>query len=123
MRSESNLLNVVSSGGLRYRWAGGINPAPADFAVNTATVTFDGVVAGSEIRIYRFDGVALAGVETCDADHLLTWETYAIGSAYNDVRVVIANTAYRLLEFQYTAVSGTTSIPIQMEADRWYSNP
>ena len=84
----------------------------------STTVTFVGVNAGSEIRVYDNAATELAGVETCDADHELTW-TIPTG----DVRIVIVNTAYKIKEFDYTPIAGTQSLPVQQELDHWYSNP
>lgn len=91
--------------------------------VGLATVTFDGVHAGSEIRVYLPDGTGAAGVEDCSANHILSWGVYASGSANNTARVVIVHPAYKIKEFNYTASIGASSIPVQQEADKWYSNP
>lgn len=91
--------------------------------IGTATVTFSGVNAGSEIRVYLPDGTETAGVETCDANHMLTWSVYAPGSSNNTVTIRIVNTAYKIKEFSYTSVAGTQSLPVQQEADKWYVNP
>jgi len=91
--------------------------------IGTTTVTFSGVNAGSEIRVYLPDGTEVAGVESCDANHTLTWPVYAGGSPNNTVRVVVVNTAYKIKEFEYTVTLGNQSLPIQQEADKWYSNP
>lgn len=90
--------------------------------VGTATVTFAGVNAGSEIRVYLPDGTETAGVETCDANHVLTWSVYASGSANNTVTIRIVNTAYKIKEFSYTGSEGAQTLPVQQELDKWYSN-
>lgn len=92
-------------------------------SVNTTTVTFDGVIAGSEIRVYDASLNELAGIESCAANQQLTWPVYASGSPNNNVEIKIYNTGYRLKKFPYTSRSGDQSIPVQMERDRWYSNP
>lgn len=91
--------------------------------IGTTTVTFDGVVAGSEIRVYDPDLNELAGVESCTANHVLTWPVYAAGSPNNNVQIKIINTAYRIKDFPYTSKVGSQSIPVQMEPDKWFSNP
>ncbi|MBK7002117.1 MAG: hypothetical protein IPH35_19795 [Rhodoferax sp.] len=91
--------------------------------IGTTTVTFAGVNAGSEIRVYLPDGTETAGVESCDANHVLTWSVYASGSSNNTVTIRIVNTAYKIKEFSYTSVAGTQSLPVQQEADKWYVNP
>lgn len=91
--------------------------------VGITTVTFDGVVAGSEIRVYDPDLNELAGVESCTANHVLTWPVYAAGSSNNNVQIKIINTAYRIKDFPYTSKVGNQSIPVQMEPDKWFSNP
>lgn len=84
----------------------------------STTVTFVGVNAGSEIRVYDSGGTELAGVESCSADPELTWTVPA-----GDVTIRIVNTAYKIKEFNYTSAAGTQSLPVQQELDHWYSNP
>lgn len=99
----------------------GICSLPTD-PIGTTTVTFTGVNAGSEIRVYRADGVELAGVESCVDNQQLTWAVYAPGA--NSVnRIVVIGIGYKIKEFEYTPSVGMASIPMQQEADKWYSNP
>lgn len=91
--------------------------------IGSTTVTFDGVNAGSEIRVQLPDLSEAAGVETCDDNHVLTWSVYASGSANNTVRIVIVHPDYKIKEFSYTSRVGAQSIPVQQEPDKWYSNP
>lgn len=99
-----------------------INRMPND-PVGMATVTFDGVLAGCEIRIYDPDLNEVAGIESCADNQLLVWPVYASGSPRNNLRVKIINVAYRIKDFPYQARVGEQSIPVQMEPDSWYSNP
>jgi hypothetical protein len=98
-----------------------VTALPTD-PIGTATVTFSGVNANSEIRVYRADGVESAGVELCDANHALTWSVYAPG-ANSIFRVVVVHPDYKIKEFTYTPTVGAQNLPIQQEADKWYSNP
>lgn len=91
--------------------------------VGSAAVTFQGVQAGTEIRVYLPDGTEAAGVEDCTADPVLTWPVYAAGSPNNSVTIRIIHTAYKIKEFAYTSTVGNVSIPVQQESDRWYKNP
>ena len=100
----------------------GVCRLPTD-PIGTTTVTFDGVHAGSEIRIQLPDLSEAAGVESCDDNHVLTWSVYASGSANNTVRIVIVHPDYKIKEFSYTSRVGAQSIPVQQEPDKWYSNP
>ena len=95
----------------------------ASDAIGTTTVTFSGVNAGSEIRVYLPDATEAAGIETCAANQVLSWSVYAPGSPNNTVRIVIIHPSYKIKEFTYTAQAGNQSIPVQQEADKWYSNP
>lgn len=99
-----------------------VSRLPTD-PIGATTVTFSGVNAGSEIRVYLPDGTEAAGVETCDANHVLTWQVYAPGSANNAVTVRIVANAWKIKEFNYTSAVGNVSLPVQQEADKWYSNP
>jgi hypothetical protein len=92
-----------------------------DDPAGSTTVTFAGVNAGSEIRVYRADGVESAGIETCAANQALTWSVYAPGP--NSVfRIVVVHPSYKIKEFTYTPSVGNQSLPIQQEADKWYRN-
>ena len=81
-------------------------------------MTFSGVHARSEIRVYDASGNELAGVESCTTNPALTWAL-----STGDVRVVVVHLAYKIKDFQYTPVAGAVSLPVQQEADSWYSNP
>lgn len=91
--------------------------------IGSTTVTFSGVRAGTEIRVYLPDGTELTGTESCDVNHVLTWQVYAAGSANNTVTIRIVNTAYKIKEFDYTSTVGAVSLPVQQELDKWYSDP
>lgn len=91
--------------------------------VGTTTVTFDGINAGSEIRVYLPDGTEAAGIESCAADQVLSWSVYAPGSPNNTVTVRIVHPTYKIKEFDYTVSAGAVSLPVQQEIDKWYSNP
>ncbi|MFN4325229.1 MAG: hypothetical protein ACK4FP_05015 [Azonexus sp.] len=94
-----------------------------DDPIGSATVTFAGVNAGSEIRVYLSDMTEVAGVESGAADQSLSWDVYAPGSPNNTVRIVIIHPSYKIKEFTYTATAGSQNIPVQQEPDKWYSNP
>ena len=121
MRSPAKTLSHSWRGARLSPWVGASNPLPADMELGTTTVLFDGVNAGSEIRVYSQAGVELAGVETCSADPVLTWNVYA--PAYNSARIVIIHPDYKIKEFTYASVVGTQSLPVQQERDKWYKNP
>ena len=111
-------LRSVSPAGHQY----GIQRLPTD-PIGTTTVTFSGVAAGSEIRVYLSDTTEVAGVESGTADQSLSWDVYAPGSPNNTVRIVIIHPSYKIKEFTYTAAAGSQNIPVQQEPDKWYSNP
>ena len=94
-----------------------------DDPVGTAAVTFSGVVAGSEIHVYLPDGTEVAGVESCDANHTLSWPVYPIGSPNNTVSVTIIKRGLRWQKFPYTSVVGNTVIPLFPLPDLGYNNP
>lgn len=95
---------------------------PSD-AIGTTTVTFAGVNAGSEIRVYLSDMTELAGIESCATDQVMSWSVYSSGNPNNTVRIVIIHPSYRIKEFTYLSQTGNQSIPVQQEPDKWYSNP
>lgn len=83
----------------------------------STTVTFDGVPASTEIRVYDGSANELAGVESSSANPQLTWNL--TGAA---VRIVIIHLDYGIKEFTYTPVAGAVTLPVQMDNDPWYSN-
>ena len=95
---------------------------PVD-SIGNADISFAGVNADSEIRMYLADGTEQAGIENCSEDHLLVCPAYAVGSANNTVRVVIVHPLYKIKEFTYMVSVGAQTLPVQQEPDKWYSNP
>lgn len=97
--------------------------------IGTTTVTFDGVVAGSEIRVYLPDGpggaagTEVAGLDSCAAQQQLTWPVYASGSPNNTVWVHIIKRGLRWMKFPYVSKLGAQSIPIFQNTDLGYNNP
>lgn len=111
--------------GRQYSAAGGFLSAArlATDAIGTATVTFSGVVANSEIRVYDSTGSELAGIENCGANQVLAWSVYSPGNPNNDVTIRIVKLDKKIKDFPYTSAIGAQAIPIQQEPDPWYSNP
>lgn len=101
---------------------------PSD-AIGTTTVTFAGVNAGSEIRVYLSDGpdgsagTEVAGLDSCVANQQLTWDVYSAGSPNNNVWIHILKRGLRWMKFSYTSKVGAQSIPIFQNADLGYNNP
>lgn len=95
---------------------------PTDPIGNT-TVTFSGVQAGTEIRVYLPDGTEAAGVEECTVDPVLTWPVYAAGSPNNTVFITLLKRGYRWQRFNYHSIVGSQTLPIFQIADLGYSNP
>lgn len=101
-----------------YEFDKGFGPHPA-----TTTITFDGVPAGTEIRIYDQLGAAaveLAGVESSAANPSLTVTYTGPGQV---VWVTVASLTRKLQQFQLTVPAEDTTVPMQMSLDPWYSNP
>ena len=97
--------------------------------IGTTTVTFDGVVSGSEIRVYLPDGPSgsagteVAGLDSCISQQQLIWPVYAAGSPNNTVWVHIIKRGLRWMKFPYVSKLGTQSIPIFQNTDLGYNNP
>jgi hypothetical protein len=99
----------------------GVFRLPTD-PLKYVTLTFDGVNANSEIRIYRnSDNSETAGVELCDANHVFAGVPYYGTGQVCTVRIV--HPEYKIKEFTYTIPGVDQTIPVQQELDRWYSNP
>lgn len=89
--------------------------------IGIVNLTFDGVDADSEIRIYRnLTGEELAGIESCVANQILTVNYYGPGQT-SIIRII--HTVYGILEIPYTIPNVNQIIPIQQRKDRWYNNP
>lgn len=101
-----------------YEYDKGYGPHPA-----TRTLTFDGVPAGTEIRITDVLGAAaveLAGVESSAANPSLTINYTGSGQS---VWITIISLTGMLQQFLYSVPAVDTTIPMQMGTDRWYYNP
>ena len=90
--------------------------------IGVTNVTFYGVIAGSEIRVF-VGTTEVAGIESCSDDHVLSWSVYATGNPNNNVRILIMSEIYSIIELYLTSSVGSQSIPIQQEVDPWFSNP
>lgn len=99
-----------------------VAPLPTD-PIGQITVTFLGVKADSEVRIYYSNGGEAAGIESCAENPVLTWSVFSPGSPKNNVIIRIINFAYKIEEFNYTSAVGSTIIPIQHRPDPWAYNP
>ena len=96
-----------------YEFDHGYGPHPA-----TLDLTLTGVIAGSEVRIYAIsNGAELAGTESCVSSPTFTF------TANVEVRILVISTSYRLIDFVYSAGSGTASIPMEMSEDPWFKDP
>jgi hypothetical protein len=99
----------------------GVFRLPTD-PLKYVNLTFDGVNANSEIRIYRnSDNSETAGVELCDANHVFSGVPYYGTGQVCTVRIVHPD--YKIKDFTYTIPGVDQTIPVQQELDRWYSNP
>ena len=92
-------------------------------AIGITTITFSGVAAGCEIRVFLLNGTEIAGIESCAANQALSWDVYATGSSNNNVRILIVNIAYEIIDLLYTSSIGNASIPIEMREDPWFKDP
>lgn len=92
----------------------GYGPRPA-----SATVTFSGISAGSEIHVYDSEGNEVAGTEACSIDQVLTWSV----PANPLVSITIIKRGLRWQKFPYVSTVGSSSIPIFPQPDLGYNNP
>jgi len=91
--------------------------------IGSTSVTFDGVIEGSEIHVYLPDGTELTGVESCNTNHTLSWPVYAAGSPNNTVLITIIKRGLRWQKFPYVSKVGEQTIPIFPQPDLGYNNP
>lgn len=92
-------------------------------AVGTVNVSFSGVKAGSEIKLFDQVGELLAGVESAAGTPAFVLSRFSDGSPNNDVRVLIISLSYEVLDFVITLTSANTNIPVFQRKDRNYRNP
>ena len=101
-----------------YEFDNGYGPHPASYALELT-----GIPAGSEVRCYTgskgASAVEIGGIETSTGTSFLFSHSSAGVAGF--VHVIHPN--YAIQEFDYTYQAANTSIPVQMQVDRWYSNP
>ncbi len=98
-----------------------VQALPTD-PIGTTTVTFSGIQADTEIRVYLPDGAELTGIEECAANQVLSWNVYAPG-ANSTMYITLLKRGYRWQRFNYTPVVGAQTLPIFQITDLGYSNP
>jgi len=87
---------------------------------NTVTYTLTGLVAGTEVRIFRTsDGVELNGVESSGTtfDHVYNF----VGNTA--VRIIVQQVGYRWQQLNDTMTAVSRTRPVLMEEDFNYANP
>jgi hypothetical protein len=97
-----------------YEYDHGYGPRPA-----STTVTFSGVVPGSEIHVYDDTETELTGVESCSANHQLTWNI----PPNPTVSVTLIKRGIRPQKFPYLSSVGDKTIPLFPQPDLGYNNP
>ncbi len=97
-------------------------PLPTD-PVGTVSVSFSGVKVGSEIKLFNADKALLDGTESSGVLPAFTMQRYAPGSQYNNVRILIMNLGYEVIDIPYELPSVNTTIPVFQRIDRNYRNP
>lgn len=90
--------------------------------IGSTTVTFQGVLDGTEIHVYLHDGTELTGVESSTVNPVLTWPVYAPG-ANSTVYITLIKRGYRWQRFDYTSRIGLQTIQIFPLPDLGYNNP
>jgi hypothetical protein len=125
--SPSAAIYHHSGGHLIVNVQGGDSPTVFNIVGSTSEVnnpvilTLTNLVSGSEVRIYTAGTqTELSGVEDSALSHQYPY-TYA-ASTYVDMVIHHVDYVYIRLE-NYLLLDTSTSIPIQQQSDRWYSNP
>lgn len=92
--------------------------ATVNFIVDQKTFTLTGIVAGSEVGIYK----------TSDMTELYHTESSTGTDSYSytytsdiPIYIMIVNNSYEHLKISTTLTSSSTSIPVQQRLDRWYT--
>lgn len=114
----------VSTGGSYTALPGGAvikRRLPTD-PIGSTSVTFTGVLEGTEIHVYLQDGTELTGVESSTANPVLSWLVYSSGPN-STVYITLIKRGYRWQRFDYTPRVGSQSIQIFPLPDLGYNNP
>ena len=89
---------------------------------NLRTHTLTGMVPGSEVTYVRkSDGVVLFNVEDVDSTGTTQYQYNYTGDV--DVTILVFHVNYYPVSVDVTLTSTDATLPIQQEADLWYSNP
>jgi hypothetical protein len=106
------------------------NGSGATTTVNlTVTLTLTGIVSGSEVRIQQARGTSPSGatlyeLETTDGTDVEWSYNFSDFGAGYFIDIIIHKEDYTHLRIDDVELpNSNTSIPIQQEFDRWYSNP
>jgi len=87
----------------------------------SVTLTLTGLVSGSEVRIYEAGTTTeVAGVE--DSGISFSYDYNFVEGTYVDIVIHHVDYVYQRIE-TFLLPGSTSSIPVQQQYDRWYSNP
>ena len=101
-----------------YEYDHGYGPRPASY-----DLTITGLKAGVEVRCYigARDGTAteVAGVENLSGTSFSFSHNVGGQSGF----ILVVSTGYKIIDLDYTYESSDATLPLQLVADQWYSNP
>lgn len=101
-----------------FEYDHGYGPHPASY-----DLTITGLKAGVEVRCYigARDGTAteVAGVENLSGTSFSFSHNVGGQSGF----ILVVSTGYKLIDLDYTYQSSDATLPLQLVADQWYSNP
>lgn len=85
------------------------------------TITFDGLLADSEVRLYRLsDDYELGGIENSST-------SFSVGYSYSGspiaARYIVIKIGYEVIDEEISLTSSSNTIPIRQRVDRIYSDP
>lgn len=109
---------IVNSAGIMLSLA----KIPSD-PLGVTTVTFSGVVPGTEIAVIDSNGNIVADVENCVANQQIALPFYQSGNSLNDVTFRLISLQYVDQDISFTLTPSNVTVPVQQRIDRNYLNP
>lgn len=91
----------------------------AKYPQSSPSITLTGLQTGSQIDFINDSNVILGGTASSGTSFEFTYDYFGD----EDVRIVIQNLGYEYLSLSTTLTAESTTIPVQQQVDRNYSNP
>jgi hypothetical protein len=93
-------------------------------ALGNASLRITGLKPGSEVRVFNSESAEInGGTDSASGDITLLAPYYVDGNALNNLRILVVNLGFEIIDIAVTITPKGLTIPVFQRIDRSYKNP